>query len=58
MFGENPFDRVSAGVPAHFPTQFDSGADDKQSGQGRGDERIKLAVMTALQWDLAVPRDK
>ncbi len=26
--------------------------------QGRSDERIKLAVMTALHWDLAVPRDR
>jgi osmotically-inducible protein OsmY len=58
MSGENPFDRVSASVSAHFPAQLDSGADDRQSGQGRGDERIKLAVMTALHWDLAVPRDR
>ena len=58
MSGDNPFDGVSAGVPAHFPAQLELGADDKQSGQGRSDERIKLAVMTALHWDLAVPRDR
>jgi osmotically-inducible protein OsmY len=27
-------------------------------GRGDSDERIKLAVMTALHWDLAVPRDR
>ena len=27
-------------------------------GGGRSDERIELAVMTALHWDLAVPRDR
>ena len=34
------------------------GSEDKHKWQGRSDERIKLAVMTALHWDLAVPRDR
>jgi osmotically-inducible protein OsmY len=59
MSGENPFERVRAGaVPVHFPAQLELGADVKQSGQGRSDEPIKLAVMTALHWDLAIPRDR
>ena len=49
---------VQVGGPAHFPSQFEFGADDKHNWQGRSDERIKLAVMTALHWDLAVPRDR
>jgi osmotically-inducible protein OsmY len=28
------------------------------NGGGWSDDRIKLAVMTALHWDLAVPRDR
>jgi osmotically-inducible protein OsmY len=49
---------VSVGGPAPFPAQFEFGADDKHNWRGRSDERIKLAVMTALHWDLAVPRDR
>ena len=61
--GEESYERASAshvpvGDPAHFPSQFEFGADDKHNWQGRSDERIKLAVMTALHWDLAVPRDR
>ncbi len=48
----------SGGGPAPFPSQFEFGTDDKHNWQGRSDERIKLAVMTALHWDLAVPRDR
>jgi osmotically-inducible protein OsmY len=33
------------------------GEEDKHNWQKRSDERIKWAVMTALHWDLAVPRD-
>jgi osmotically-inducible protein OsmY len=63
MPGEESFERVSGSlVPidgaTHFPVQFQFGADDKHNWQGRSDERIKLAVMTALHWDLAVPRDR
>jgi osmotically-inducible protein OsmY len=43
---------------AHFPSQFEIGADVKRNWEGRSDERVKLAVMTALHWDLAVPRDR
>jgi osmotically-inducible protein OsmY len=50
--------RVPVGDPAHFPSQLEFGADDTHNWQGRSDERIKLAVMTALHWDLAVPRDR
>src|SRR4029077_20305615 len=49
---------VSAGSSGHLSSQFEFGADDKHNWQGRSDERIKLAVMTALHWDLAVPRDR
>jgi osmotically-inducible protein OsmY len=48
---------VSGGGPAHFASEFEFGTDDKHNWQG-SDERIKLAVMTALHWDLAVPRDR
>ena len=48
---------VQVGDPAPFPAQFEFGAD-RRNWQGRSDERIKLAVMTALHWDLAVPRDR
>jgi osmotically-inducible protein OsmY len=63
MPGEESFERfggssVPVGGAAHFPSQFQFGADDKHNWQGRSDERIKLAVMTALHWDLAVPRDR
>jgi osmotically-inducible protein OsmY len=43
---------------ARFPSQFEFGAGDQHNWQGRNDERIKLAVMTVLHWDLAVPRDR
>jgi osmotically-inducible protein OsmY len=63
MFGEESVERVSTsnvpiGGPAHFPPQFELGADDERNWQGRSDERIKFAIMTALHWDLAVPRDR
>ena len=48
---------VPVGGPDHPPSQFAFGADDKHNWQARSDERIKLAVMTALHWDLSVPRD-
>jgi osmotically-inducible protein OsmY len=35
-----------------------SSSEDKHNWQGRSDERIKLAVVTTLHWDLAVPRDR
>ena len=59
--GEDSYERASetivpVGGPAGFPSQFEFGTDDHW--QGRSDERIKLAVMTALHWDLAVPRDR
>jgi hypothetical protein len=47
---------VNGAVPS--PWHFEFGAGDKHNWQGRSDERIKLAVMTALHWDLAVPRDR
>jgi osmotically-inducible protein OsmY len=49
---------VPIGRPAFPPSQFEFGAGDNHNWQGRSDERIKLAVMTALHWDLAVPRDR
>jgi hypothetical protein len=63
MSGEESFERVGAsnvpmGGRAPFPAQFELGADDKHKWEGRSDEWIKRAVMTALHWDLAVPRDR
>ena len=63
MIGEEFYDRISEshlpiGGPVPLPSQFQFGTDDKHNWQGRNDERIKLAVMTALHWDLAVPRDR
>jgi osmotically-inducible protein OsmY len=49
---------VPVGRPADPPSQFEFGAEDKHNWKGRSDERIKLAVMTMLHWDLAVPRDR
>jgi len=46
--------RSSAGQPL----QFEFPAKDKQKWERWSDEQIKLAVMTALHWDLAVPRDR
>jgi osmotically-inducible protein OsmY len=45
-------------VTVSVPAQFEFGAGDRHNWQGRSDERVKLAVMTALHWDLAVPRDR
>jgi osmotically-inducible protein OsmY len=61
MSGADSLERVSAsslhlGGSGLFRAQFES--DDKNIEQARSDERIKLAVMTALYWDLAVPRDR
>ena len=61
--GEDSYERASeaivpVGDPAHVSSQFEFGADDKHNWQGRSDERVKLAVMTTLHWDLAVPRDR
>jgi osmotically-inducible protein OsmY len=42
----------------HSLSQFEFGEEGKHKWEGRNDEQIKLAVMTALQWDLAVPRDR
>src|SRR5580704_4854710 len=46
------------GAPSRFPSESEFGTEDKHNWQGRSDERIKLAVMTTLHWDLAVPRDR
>jgi osmotically-inducible protein OsmY len=61
--GEESFVRLNGGDlldggPAQFPAQFEFGAADKHNWRGRIDEKIKLTVMTALHWDLAVPRDR
>jgi len=61
MFGEESYPQASeatvSGGGAHFSSEFEFGIDDKHNWQG-SDEHIKLAVMTALHWDLAVPRDR
>lgn len=61
--GEDAYERASGshppvGGPALLRSQFEFGTNDKHNWQGRNDERIQLAVMTALHWDLAVPRDR
>jgi osmotically-inducible protein OsmY len=61
--GEDSYEQASeamvpVGGAAHVTSQFQFGANDKHNWEGRKDERIKLAVMTALHWDLAVPRDR
>ena len=60
--GEDSYGLARAGTPvgdpAPFPAQFEFGAGDNHNWRGRSDERIKLAVMTALHWDLAVLRDR
>jgi osmotically-inducible protein OsmY len=61
--GKGAFERASAtnvpdGPPADQSTQFEFLVEDKSNGEGRSDDRIKLAVMTALHWDLAVPRNR
>ena len=44
--------------PADQPLQFEFSAKDKQKWERWSDDQIKLAVLTALHWDLAVPRDR
>jgi BON domain len=61
--GEDSYERASEAIvpigdPAPLSSRFEFGADDNHNWEGRNDERIKLAVMTALHWDLAVPRDR
>ena len=56
-------ERDSAGdVPVRGPAgqalQFEVSAKDKQKWERWSDDQIKLAVMTAIHWDLAVPRDR
>src|ERR1700722_18990036 len=63
MFGKESFERVSVsnvpiGGPADSPARFELGANDTHDGQGRSEARIKLAVMTALRWHLALPRNR
>jgi osmotically-inducible protein OsmY len=63
MSGEETYPQASAATgpgsaPAYLPSGSEFGTEDKHNWQGRSDERIKLAVMTALHWDLAVPRDR
>jgi osmotically-inducible protein OsmY len=60
--GDLAFEAVNGSDVAIFsegaPVPFEFGADDSHNWQARGDERIKLAVMTALHFDVAVPRDR
>jgi osmotically-inducible protein OsmY len=44
--------------PAGQPLQLEFSAKDKQKWERWSDDQIKLAVLTALHWDLAVPRDR
>jgi osmotically-inducible protein OsmY len=61
--GESQVGQVFFGVPVQPPTrnllEFRSETPDEANGQSqrRCDEEIRLAVVTALHWDLAVPRD-
>ncbi len=49
---------VPIGSPAGEPLQFLFSEKDRQKWERRRDDQVKLAVMTALHWDLAVPRDR
>ena len=59
--GQN-FKQALSGVPihhtAHTLTEFSNETADGSSGkwERRQDEETRLAVITALHWDLAVPR--
>jgi osmotically-inducible protein OsmY len=44
--------------PAGQALQFELAAEGKQKWEQWRDDQIKLAVLTALHWDLAVPRDR
>jgi osmotically-inducible protein OsmY len=61
--GEAFFERAGATDvpvcrPVDQPLQFEFSVEDKPNGEGWSDDRIYLAVMTALHWDLAVPRNR
>jgi osmotically-inducible protein OsmY len=61
--GEAFFERagatdVPAAHPVDQPLQFEFSVADNPNGEGWSDDRIQLAVMTALHWDLAVPRNR
>jgi osmotically-inducible protein OsmY len=53
LFGHAPAGGAPVPRPADLRTEFD-GERDRESQQ-RSDERIQLAVVAALHWDLAVP---
>jgi hypothetical protein len=61
--GEAFFERAGAtdapvSHPVGQPLQFEFSVEDNPNGEGWSDDRIQLAVMTALHWDLAVPRNR
>jgi osmotically-inducible protein OsmY len=49
---------VTADSSGHLSSQFDFEMEDQRNWRGQIDEKIKLTVLTALHWDLAVPRDR
>lgn len=44
--------------PTSQALQFEFAATEKQKWEQCSDDQIKLAVLTALHWDLAIPRDR
>jgi osmotically-inducible protein OsmY len=57
--GVESFGRLNGGdVPVEGQAHFELEADATHKWQARIDEKTKLGVMTALHWDLAVPRDR
>ena len=53
LFGRTPAGGVPVRHPPHPVTEFDR--ERNRESQQRSDERIQLAVVAALHWDLAVP---
>jgi osmotically-inducible protein OsmY len=60
---EQNFRRAVIGVPVQYVMHSHGEFDRRTGGETGGDlrqsdERIRLSVLTALHWDLAVPRDR
>jgi osmotically-inducible protein OsmY len=53
LFGHTPAGGVPVRHPPRAVTEFDR--ERNRESRQRSDERIQLAVVTALHWDLAVP---
>jgi osmotically-inducible protein OsmY len=60
---EHSLKQAFFGVPVQHPTHdvsefsYDAANESNHKWERRRDEEIRLAVMTALHWDLAIPRN-